>query len=191
MQEFNIVDFGAVADGTTNCAAAIQQAVDMATAQGGGRVVIPAGRFLSGTVMLKSNVELHLSTGAVLLSSLREEDISPFPAGEEDDNKDTGWDGGFFLGAKNARNVTISGLGVIDGQGDKVFLDLNEDNGFHECPKVCTAFRPRMMLFEAVENFVVRDVTLKDAAFWTLHMAGCRHVRIPVSYTHLTLPTKA
>ena len=42
----------------------------------------------------------------------------------------------------------------------------------------CEAFRPRMMLFEAVENFTVRDVTLQDAAFWTLHMAGCRHVRI-------------
>ena len=178
MTEYNILDFGAVADGVTNCAAAIQQAVDLATEQGGGRVLIPAGRFLSGTVMLKSNVELHLASGAVLLSSLREEDISPFPAGEEDDNKDTGWDGGFFLGAKNACNVTISGLGVIDGQGDKVFLDLNEDNDFHECPKVCTAFRPRMMLFEAVTNFVVKDVTLKDAAFWTLHMAGCRHVRI-------------
>ena len=71
MTEYNILDFGAVADGVTNCAAAIQQAVDLATEQGGGRVLIPAGRFLSGTVMLKSNVELHLASGAVLLSSLR------------------------------------------------------------------------------------------------------------------------
>lgn len=177
MKDYNILDYGAVADGATNCAPAIQQAVDEASAAG-GRVVIPAGRFLSGTVLLKSNVELHVSQGAVLLSSLREEDIQPFPAADEDDNLDTGWDGGFFLGARGASNVTISGLGVIDGQGDKVFEDLNEDNGFHECPKVCSAFRPRMMLFEAVTNFVVRDVTLKDAAFWTLHMAGCRHVRI-------------
>ena len=69
-------------------------------------------------------------------------------------------------------------IGTIYGQGDQVFLDKNEDNGFHECPKTCEAFRPRMMLFEDVENFTVRDVTLKDAAFWTLHMAGCRNVRI-------------
>ena len=178
MTEYNILDFGAVPGGEYNCGPAIQQAVDTATANGGGRVVIPAGRFLSGTVLLKSNVELHLESGAVLLSSLNEEDILPFPAGEEDDNKDTGWDGGYFLGAKNAQNVTISGMGVIDGQGDKVFADLNEDNGFHECPKAVAAFRPRMMLFEAVENFTVKDVTLKDAAFWTMHMAGCRHVRI-------------
>ena len=178
MQTYNILDYGAIADGVTNCAPAIQKAVDEATSNGGGRVLIPAGRFLSGTVLLKSNVELHLALGAVLLSSLNEADIQPFPAGEEDDNKDTGWDGGFFLGARNACNVTISGLGVIDGQGDKVFFDNNEDNDFHECPKTCAVFRPRMMLFEAVTNFVVKDVTLKDAAFWTLHMAGCRHVRI-------------
>lgn len=176
MTEYNILDYGAVADGVTNCAAAIQKAVDLATENGGGRVVIPAGRFLSGTVLLKSNVELHLSAGAVLLSSLDEKEISAFP---HDDSSDMdGWDGGFFLGAKNAVNVTISGLGVIDGQGDKVFEDLNEDNDFHECPKSCAVFRPRMMLFENVTNFTVRDVTLKDAAFWTLHMAGCKHVRI-------------
>ena len=100
--------------------------------------------------------------------------------GKLQDEIDTadGWEGGFFLGASHAKNVTISGMGTIYGQGDKVFLDKDVDNGFHECPKFCEAFRPRMMLFEAVENFTVRDVTLQDAAFWTLHMAGCRHVRI-------------
>lgn len=45
-------------------------------------------------------------------------------------------------------------------------------------PEILRGIPPRMMLFEAVENFTVRDVTLQDAAFWTLHMAGCRHVRI-------------
>ena len=150
-------------------------------AAGGGRVIVPAGRFLSGSVLLKDNVELHLESGAVLISSLNPADITPFPQGgdgtDPDDTAD-GWEGGFFLGASHAKNVTISGMGTIYGQGDKVFLDKNVDNGFHECPKFCEAFRPRMMLFEAVENFTVRDVTLQDAAFWTLHMAGCRHVRI-------------
>ena len=117
----------------------------------------------------------------MLISSLNPADITPFPQGgdgtDPDDTAD-GWEGGFFLGASHAKNVTISGMGTIYGQGDKVFLDKNVDNGFHECPKFCEAFRPRMMLFEAVENFTVRDVTLQDAAFWTLHMAGCRHVRI-------------
>ncbi len=89
MTEYNILDYGAVEGGVVNCAAAIQKAVDLATGNGGGRVVIPAGRFLSGTVLLKSNVELHLSTGAVLLSSLDEKEISAFP---HDDSSDMdGW----------------------------------------------------------------------------------------------------
>ena len=179
--DYSILRYGAVADGVTNCAAAIQQAVDAAAAAGGGRVIVPAGRFLSGSVLLKDNVELHLESGAVLISSLNPADITPFPQGgdgtDPDDTAD-GWEGGFFLGASHAKNVTISGMGTIYGQGDKVFLDKDVDNGFHECPKFCEAFRPRMMLFEAVENFTVRDVTLKDAAFWTLHMAGCQNVRI-------------
>lgn len=177
MKDYNILTYGAVPDGTTNCAAALQQAVDEASAAGGGRVVLPAGHFLSGSVLLKSNVELHLETGAMLISSLEPSEIAPFPVDEDAEAVD-GWNGGFFLGAKNAENVTISGQGVIYGQGDKVFADCDEDNGFHECPKSVAAFRPRMMLFEAVTNFTVRDVTLKDAAFWTLHMAGCRRVRI-------------
>ena len=67
--DYSILRYGAVADGVTNCAAAIQQAVDAAAAAGGGRVIVPAGRFLSGSVLLKDNVELHLESGAVLISS--------------------------------------------------------------------------------------------------------------------------
>lgn len=75
--DYSILRYGAVADGVTNCAAAIQQAVDAAAAAGGGRVIVPAGRFLSGSVLLKDNVELHLESGAVLISSLNPADITP------------------------------------------------------------------------------------------------------------------
>ena len=54
--EYNILSCGAVADGRTNCATAIQNAVDTASAAGGGRVIIPAGQYLSGSVLLKDNV---------------------------------------------------------------------------------------------------------------------------------------
>ena len=101
MQEYWITEYGAVADGVTNCAAAIQAAVDAAAQAGGGRVMVPAGRFLSGSVMLRSHVELHLCSGAVLQSSLRPEDIRPFRHADADDAMD-GWNGGFFLGACGA-----------------------------------------------------------------------------------------
>ena len=79
--EYNILSCGAVADGRTNCATAIQNAVDTASAAGGGRVIIPAGQYLSGSVLLKDNVELYLESGAVLISSLDPVDIKPFPQG--------------------------------------------------------------------------------------------------------------
>ena len=70
--DYRITDYGAVADGTTNNRAAIQAAVDACTVAGGGRVIVPIGQFLSGTIVLKSNVTLYLERGgAELISSLR------------------------------------------------------------------------------------------------------------------------
>ncbi len=177
MSVFDVRAFGASPDGVTNCAPAIQAAVDAAHAAGGGVVLLTAGRYLSGSVLLKSHVELRLEAGAALISSLKEEEILPFPADPSEGEVD-GWNGGFFLGARDAEDVTLSGQGVIDGQGGRVFEDADVDSGFHECPLRVAAFRPRMILFENVRDLTVRDVTLKDAAFWTLHMAGCRRVRI-------------
>ena len=174
---YNILEFGAIADGKTNNAKAIQAAIDAATVAG-GKVVVPAGQFLSGTIVLKSNVEFHLEMGAVLISSLEEADIMDFAKLFEDENKTTGWDGGCFIFAAHEKNVTISGEGTIYGQGDKVFFDDNADNGAHECPLNVTAFRPRTTFLEDIENLTVKDITIKDAAFWTLHMAGCRQVMV-------------
>ena len=174
---YPITDFGAVPGGRFNCASAIQQAVDVACAAGGGQVLVPAGNWLSGSVLLKSNVELHLEAGACLTSSLAPEDIIPFPVcpGLEALH---GWNGGFFLGGRDAENITISGSGIIDGHGDLTFYDGDVDSGYHECPLRCAEFRPRMILFENIRNLRICDVTLRNAAFWTLHMAGCKHVRI-------------
>ncbi len=175
--DFNIRDYGAVGDGVTNDAAAIQRAIDAASAQG-GRVIVPAGRFLSGTLVLKSHIDFHLEKGAVLVSSLAEADILDFAKLFDDDNDCTGWDGGCFLFACHEKDITISGGGTIYGQGDRVFFDDDADGGAHECPLRAAAFRPRTTFLEDVENLTVRDITIRDAAFWTLHMAGCRHVLV-------------
>ena len=174
---YSVLDYGAAADGRTNCAPAIQAAVDAAAQAGGGTVLIPAGRYFSGSVLLKSRVELRLETGAVLISSLREQDILTFPPAPGEQPVD-GWNGGFFLGGRDAEDIRITGGGVIDGQGDLIFSDPGLDRGYHECPMRCAPFRPRLLLFENVKGLEVSGVTLKDAAFWTLHMAGCRRVRV-------------
>ena len=173
-----VTDFGAVGDGKTLNTAAIQKAIDACTSAGGGRVVVPAGKFLSGTICLKSNVELHLESGAELISSLDPNDMPDLMGGFEDDNRDTGWEGGCFLLARHAENVTISGSGRIDGRGREVFFEDDDDGGSHESPLKVRGYRPRMSFLEDVRNLTVRDVTFYDAAFWTLHMAGCRDVLI-------------
>ena len=174
----NILDFGAVGDGITLNTQAIQQAIDACTLSGGGQVIVPAGKYLSGTICLKSNVELHLESGAELISSLDPADMPDLMGGFEDDNRDTGWEGGCFLLARHAENVTISGHGRIDGRGREVFYEDDTDGGSHESPLKVRGYRPRMSFLEDVRNLTVKDVTFYDAAFWTLHMAGCRNVLI-------------
>src|SRR5581483_5491542 len=104
---FNIVDSGAKADHATNNSQAIQKAIDAAAAAGGGRVVIPAGEFLSGPITLKDRVDLHLEKGAKLVMSQNFED---FPI---ERNRRTS-----FVTGANLKDVRISGEGIIDGQGE-------------------------------------------------------------------------
>lgn len=174
---YNILDFGAVSDGVTNNASAIQAAIDACTLTG-GRVLMPAGSFLSGSLVLRSNVDLHLENGAVLIASGKSGDMLDFSKNFEDDNEDTGWEGGCFLFAQHEKNITISGTGTIDGQGRLYFYDDDSDGGFHEAPLNVIGNRPRMSFLEDIERLTVKDVCFLDSAFWTLHMAGCRDVLI-------------
>ncbi|MDD6790378.1 MAG: glycoside hydrolase family 28 protein [Lachnospira sp.] len=174
----DITEFGAVGDGSTKNTVAIQKAIDAVAEAGGGTVNIPAGTFLSGSLRLRSHIELHLSTGARLVSSLDPDDIIDFMKDFDDDNADTGWEGGVFLFARHEEDITISGNGTIDGQGRLAFWDDDADGGLHECPLAVRGFRPRMSFLEDVRRLTVRDVTFEDSAYWTLHMAGCQDVLI-------------
>ena len=104
-KDYNIRNYGAVPDGITLNSKAIQAAIDEASEEGGGRVVIPPGKFLSGTIILKSGVELHIQSNATLLGST---DVSHYL-------KLNRWKG--LIMADGASNISITGNGVIDGQG--------------------------------------------------------------------------
>jgi polygalacturonase len=110
-QEYLITSFGAVADGVTNNAQSIQKAIDQASNDGGGKVIIPPGNFASGVIFLKSNVDLHLQQGARLLGSVKRKD----------------YDNRFVLAlmaANDQKNISISGEGVIDGQAQELMKDI-------------------------------------------------------------------
>jgi hypothetical protein len=173
MKEYLITDFGAKAD-SHDCAPAINAAIEKAFLVGGGLVRVTPGLWNCGTIELKSNVELHVMAGATLKCLLNEDAIRGFSDVEAAQALNVG----FFVGAANADNVTISGSGEIYGQGEKTMIDDHSDGGFDESPLAFVEFRPKLSVFYNCSNLTVRDVTIREAASWTLHLCGCRHVRI-------------
>jgi hypothetical protein len=117
-REFSVGEYGAVADGITDCRAAITAAIEACAAAGGGHVVVAAGKYLvNGPLHLKSNVDLHLVKGAVLKFGVNPEDYLPPVL--------VRWEGtrcynySPLIYAYQQENIAISGWGTIDGQGDK------------------------------------------------------------------------
>lgn len=116
---FNVRDYGAKADGETNDAGAINKAIDAAAATGGGTVFFPAGTYLSGSIRLKSNITLYLSSGSVLEAM---DDPAAYDAPEPnayDMYQDFGhshWHNGFIWGV-NLHDIAIIGPGMIYGKG--------------------------------------------------------------------------
>ncbi len=163
MSIHSIADFGARGDGR-NDGPAIQSAIDACAAAGGGTVLVPAGRiWVSGTLALKPRVELHVERGAVLQASTEGDDY--LPAGICGKH--------VFLSGQDAPDVAITGGGVIDGRGTSFMT--------HEVAHMykCTApWRPSLISLYRCPRLTVRDVTLRDAANWALHMTGCDDVVI-------------
>ncbi len=196
--EFNVRDFGAKGDGAAKDTVAIQRTVDAAHGAGGGRAVIPAGTYLSGTIWLKDGVELHLEKGSVLKGSTDRADYNAndcFPenfwsTGEE-------WSGGHLILAYKAKDVAITGEGVIDGSGPEFFAaECDEDShfpyykyGLKLHPTDRDWFRPGpMVTMFLTKNIRLEGVTLKHTPCWTTHFRCCdglniRNVKIDADRT--------
>ena len=166
---YNVLDFGAKGDGTTDDAAALQQAIDKCTQEGGGRVLLPRMHtFLCGPVELKSNVELHLESTATLLCN-PDESIYTLSAFGENRGEGMMW-----LWAKNARNLSITGRGTIHGNGIK-FMGMELSDSYELKPLADPTFdpRPHVLTLIACDNLLIRDVTITEGAYWTVHLVGC------------------
>jgi len=157
---FNVADYGAVGNGTTLCTEAIQKAVDTCAAAGGGTVYIPAGRYLSGAIFLKSNVTLNISEGATLLASKHFEHFPPFKPGwriQSDDTRVTS-----LITGHDLENIAITGRGTLDGQGRIWWEAFNKDkNRKKGQARILTHGRPRV-----INLYRCRDVLIENVKIW-------------------------
>jgi len=175
---YNITTYGAVPDGKTNNAIALQKAIDDASRNGSGLVVIPPGRFVSGPIHLKSNVNLYLSRGAVLLGSASRKDYGPGNAEP-------------LIAANNQQNISITGPGTVDGQGDRLLkslFDMLEKgelqdatwqtyNPWHQ-KQPEERNRPKIILFTGCSNIRIKGVSLKNSLDWVQDYKECNDLVI-------------
>lgn len=172
-QDYSILQFGGKPDCNKLNTASIQSAIDAAHKNGGGRVVIPSGSYLSGSVVLKSGVELHLLKGAVLLGSTD-------PAHYIKMNR---WKA--LVMADGQSNITITGQGQIDGQGRKLALHIDSlfyagliDSAFYNFVEMRPShyIRPQLIEFVNCKNIEVKNVTLRNAACWVQTYDQCVNI---------------
>jgi len=172
---FNVGDYGAVGNGKTLCTKAIQKAVDDCASSGGGTVYIPAGKYLSGAIFLKSNVTLNISEGATLLASKNFEHFPTFKPGWRILSDDT--QRSSLITGVDLENVAVIGRGKLDGQGRPWWEALRKDKAAKEGqPKILTHGRPRMINFYRCREVLIEDVKIVDSPSWTIHLVGCDDV---------------
>ncbi len=176
--------FGAVGDGQKLDSPAINRAIDACTKAGGGVVYLRPGIYLSGTVILKSNVTLYLEAGSVILGSLNIDDYSrePGPTLLGDANQR------HVIFAKDAENLTIAGTGRIDGQGSHFWIPsgrtpLSEDDQWAEVAAHAWLKNPSgraspMLEFVNCRGLRIEDIHIDNAAGWTLRPINCDNVFI-------------
>ena len=165
--DYNIVNYGAKSDTTVLSTAAIQQAIDDCSKACGGRVVIPAGQYKTGTIILKSDVHLYLEKGATLYGSTDLKNYRPMKS--DFVSLRTQVPTIQLIYADKVMNVQISGEGTIDGQG-WAFKKLSwNDEGIT---------RPHLIRFIQSEEITVKDITLKNSGCWMQHYLACLRVRI-------------
>jgi len=163
-KDYDIREFGAVSDAKTVNTKAIQAAIDACTNNGGGTVLLSGGgKFMTGTIFLKSNVTLRIDNGTTLLGSNKIDDYATnthknMYRGEPHMDR-------CLIFAQEAKSVAIEGYGVIDGNGHPEFFSNKSG-------------RPMLIRFLNCSDIHVNDITLLNPAAWTSAWLYCNNISV-------------
>lgn len=203
-RDFVITSYGAGSDSTVLSTAAINNAIEACHAEGGGRVVIPAGTFLTGAIHLKSNVNLHLEDGAKLLFSRDVEDYKPLVK--------TRWEGmecmnySPLIYAYGQENIAITGNGILDGNANNEYWwpwKAKKEYGWTEgmenqlaaVKRLTQEVKDRVAVEDRIHgdgsflrppfiqpynssNILIADVKIINAPFWNINPVLCENVTV-------------
>ncbi len=175
---FNAKDFGAFGDGKALDSQAIQKAIDACSAAGGGTVYIPEGKYLCGTMHIKTNVHVWLDKGALILGSQNREDFDPYeedPANSIFQDRSHSYFHHSLFHADKADDIALTGFGKIDMQSaweDLDFSEFGNGKGQHWC-RGCKA-----IAFKECTNVAIRDLVIRNVTDLSVYVAGCENVTI-------------
>ena len=201
-RDFDITKYGARPDGVTDATAAIRDAIGACAAAGGGRVVVPPGRFATGAVRLRSRVNLHVSEGATLLFSRDPRAFLPLVLTRFEGMELMNYSP--LIYALDEQNLAVTGRGTLDGQADeKIWWPWK--GGARGAAAATTQTPARNRLMEQVaqaaavadrrygeggylrpnfvqpyrcQNVLIEGVTIVNSPMWEIHPVLCTNVTV-------------
>jgi polygalacturonase len=183
-RDFNITDYGAVANNEKDCTDAFRRAISAAHEAGGGRVIVPSGSFMTGPIHLKSNVNLHVSDGAVINFFVDPGKYMPVVYSRFEGIECMNYSPPIY--AYEQENIAITGKGILDGRasdenwwkwkktqsGDVKTLGKLGDTGVPVSQRIFGAgrqLRPNMIQPYKCKNVLIEGVTIKNSPMWHIH----------------------
>lgn len=203
---YDLALLGADLTGVKPCTALINRTIEQATAEGGGTIYFPAGTYLTATIQMKSDITLHVESGATVRFSDCFEDYLPFV--------EIRWEGTVMhtlaplIYARNADNLTITGRGTLDGNGfkwwsweadthvqirnnggklpslsplQKMWVEANKElvvSDYYQPSLERKMFRPPFIQFYECSNIVIENIKMMNSPFWTINPAFCDNVTV-------------